>query len=141
MEDSGGRQSSCWLEGLLMIMMMMIMMMTMMIMMIMMNLRTTVGSFMARPKQKGFEESDNIKIGGMHDIISPRMSQSHGKPLTHIFFSYIYEICISLTLTQIMPVTRETFDSYMPRLGYLPQDQNMDEGEVMSAISKKSKKV
>ena len=27
-----------------------------------------------------------------------------------------------------MPVTRDTFDSYMPRLGYLPQDQNMDEG-------------
>ena len=27
-----------------------------------------------------------------------------------------------------MPVTRETFGTYMSRLGYLPQDQNMDEG-------------
>ena len=78
--------------------MMMIMMIMMLMMMVMMNLRTTVGSFMARPKQKGFEESDNIKIGGMHDIISPRMSQSHGKPLTHIFFSYIYEIYIYIYL-------------------------------------------
>jgi len=31
---------------------------------------------------------------------------------------------------KIMPVTRETFDSYMPRLGYLPQDQNMDEAKL-----------
>merc|ERR1711971_1021303 len=31
---------------------------------------------------------------------------------------------------KIMPVTRETFDSYMTRLGYLPQDQNMDEAKL-----------
>ena len=35
---------------------------------------------------------------------------------------------ISLNVNQIMPVTRETFGTYMSRLGYLPQDQNMDEG-------------
>jgi len=31
---------------------------------------------------------------------------------------------------KIMPVTRETFGTYMSRLGYLPQDQNMDEAKL-----------
>ena len=35
-----------------------------------------------------------------------------------------------------MPVTRETFGTYMSRLGYLPQDQNMDEGFNISKYHK-----
>ena len=35
-----------------------------------------------------------------------------------------------------MPVTRETFGTYLSRLGYLPQDQNMDEGFNISKYHK-----
>ena len=47
-------------------------------------------------------------------------------------------ICVEYLLKcdQIMPVTRETFGTYMSRLGYLPQDQNMDEGFNISKYHK-----